>query len=98
MKRVRRTNEQWQVILDQWQESELTPKAFCSQQGITYPSFQAARQRLAGAFGNRRAKAQPVPTFINLEEIPAEGRSSASGWNITLRLGNGIELELSQSA
>ena len=38
-KRVRRSHEQWQEIVEQYQSSELSAPKFCAEHGISYASF-----------------------------------------------------------
>lgn len=43
----RRTQEQWQTILNNFQSSGLTAKIFCQRQKISYPSFVKWKQTLS---------------------------------------------------
>ena len=93
---TRRSSEQWQALIQQWQESGLSAPQFCEQHGIGYASFCNWRKRL---------NAQDVPgeessaeaQFIDLQSLTSDSADGAKGWNIVLSLGNGVELRLSQN-
>lgn len=87
----RRSLEQWQALIDQWQDSGLSARQFCSEQAVGYASFCAWRRRRAEI----SVASEPDARFIDLGAF-SEGLS-ASGWNIVLSLGDGIELRLSRS-
>ena len=44
---TRRTPEQWQALIQQWQDSELSAPQFCQQHDIGYASFCNWRKRLS---------------------------------------------------
>lgn len=91
---VRRSQAQWQAIIDEFQQSGLSGTKFCSKNTIPYASFSKWRQRLT----KRPAKSSEKPTtdFIDLGLL--HGHPNISGnWQITLKLGNGVELCLSQA-
>ena len=99
MKRIRRTHEQWLTIHADWKQSGLSAPAYCESAGISYPSFQNFRKRLERSeCGDSKTQLQSPPTFIDLGSLGTPSSSNASGWNIVLRLGNGVELELSQAS
>ncbi len=89
----RRSPEQWQALIDQWQSSGQSAAVFCEAQAIGYASFCSWRKRLAGDKASPTAADQDV-SFIDLSALSSsdEGRV----WNIVLSLGNGVELRLSQ--
>lgn len=89
---TRRTPEQWQAVVEQWQQSGQSARQFCQDQDVGYASFCQWRKR----FDSMPAGASPSPdaSFIDLASLgPASGEH---GWHIVLRLGNGVELTLSQ--
>lgn len=99
MKRIRRTHEQWLAIHSDWKQSGLSAPAYCENAGISYPSFQNSRKRLEKSErSDPRAQPQSPPMFLDLRSLERSDSSHASGWNIVLRLGNGVELELSQAS
>ncbi len=89
----RRTPEQWQALVDQWQSSGQSAARFCDAQAIGYASFCSWRKRLAGDQASPSAEDQDV-SFIDLSGLSSSGEGRA--WNIVLSLGNGVELRLSQ--
>lgn len=91
----RRRTEQWQSLVDQWQQSGQSAKQFCKEQAVGYASFCQWKRRLAHSDEKTTAEASsPEPSFIDLASL---GVSQPSGWHIVLSLGGGIELALSQS-
>jgi len=90
-----RSKEQWQVILDQWQSSGISVRQFCQDKSIPVSNFYNWRKRLITPQASSPANAaMPGPSFIDLSAL---AKSPDSGhWDITLRLGNGVELQLSQ--
>ncbi|MFY0678905.1 MAG: transposase, partial [Neptuniibacter sp.] len=94
---TRRTQDQWQAIIDQQQQSGITVQQFCTEHGINPASFYKWRQRLA----------EPQPahdtenpsSFIDLSALSSNRTLHSSPdkpWHIVLSLGNGVELRLSQ--
>lgn len=89
-----RSREQWQSIINDFAQSTLSAPAYCQQHDIPYGSFAKWRIRLSA----RLSQTDPVsaqPSFLDLSELsPAD---STAAWHITLKLGNGVELVLSQA-
>jgi putative transposase len=89
----RRTPEQWTASVTDFLESGLSAPNFCKQQNISYASFSKWRQRLATKnLDQVRDNDQPA-SFI---DVSAQVNESTH-WNITLNLGNGVELILTQT-
>ena len=86
-KPIRRTDTQWKAINEQYLASGLKIGEFCEQHGVSYQSFYGWRRK------NTDQK-QSSPDFIELSSL--ELASNHQGWNIVLRLGNGVELQLNQ--
>ena len=90
----RRTPEQWQALIDQWQSSGQSAARFCDAQAISYASFCSWRKRLADDQALPTAAANQEVSFIDLGALSSSGEGRA--WNIVLSLGTGVELRLSQ--
>lgn len=91
-KRQHRSRQEWQSLIDQHQQSGLSAAQFCKEQHIPYASFCNWKRRLqadANGITNETASSD----FIDLSSLSP---SANHGWRITLKLGNGVELELSQ--
>ena len=88
----RRTQADWQQIINQFQESGLSGARFCKQQEIPYASFSKWRQRLLGMSSEPASSLTQTqkPDFIDLTQLS----SACDGLSITLKLGNDIELLL----
>ena len=94
-RRVRRSSEQWQEVIHSQQQSGLSARAFCEQQqDIGYASFCNWRKRLSAVENQQGAcRSASDADFIDLSALPA---SQPSGWQIVLKLGDGMELSLSR--
>ena len=97
--------EQWTACLARFQDSGLTVAKFCEEEGVSAPSFYQWRRRLASAAkaggaarreGNARREmksARPLvesrngAAFQSVNVLPAAPAA-------TIRLANGIEIEL----
>lgn len=86
---TRRTPEQWQAIINDFSASDLSGAQFCKQKNIQYASFCKWRQRL---LNHQDVSAEPA--FLDLSSLA--GGATDPTWHITLKLGNGVELVLSQ--
>jgi putative transposase len=91
----RQSLEQWQVIIAAFHQSGISAPIFCKEQGISYASFCKWRHKIAEPASPIKGagEVRTTPSFIDLQTLAA---SSGSTWNITLKLGNGVELNLSQ--
>lgn len=92
----RRSTEQWQSLVDQWQQSGQSAKQFCKEQALGYASFCQWKKRLTQSDEKTTTAeaSSPEPSFIDLASL---GASQSGGWHIVLSLGGGVELTLSQS-
>ena len=88
----RKSLHDWQQIVDLWQHSGLATRQFCDQHHLSYESFCKWRRRLAATVdGTRSLHAEPA--FIDLSSL--RSTVTPAGWEIVLKLGNGVELHLS---
>ena len=85
----RRSAQQWQALVEQWQTSGQNASEFCREQNIGYASFCQWRKRLQQDTSSPSTDGTP---FIDLSSLANEERS----WQIVLSLGGGVELRLSQ--
>ncbi len=91
---TRRTPEQWQTLIQQWQDSGLSAPQFCLQHNIGYASFCNWRKRLATQ-ANHSDQPDEAVQFLDLQSLTDS--SGSRRWDIVLSLGNGVELRLSQN-
>ncbi len=90
-KNIHRTAEQWQQIIEEQLGSNLTQKAYCSEQGISLSTFTHWKRKL---LANDPTEADA--SWIDLTHGLSELAPPPSGWKIELDLGNGVVLRLSQ--
>lgn len=88
----RRTRDQWEQLVREWEQSGDSAKAFCTARAVGYASFCQWRKRLQPEEAYPKQEAE-VPSFIDLAALTGEG---SRAWRIVLSLGNGVELRLSQ--
>jgi len=82
-RRIRRSQTEWQQLIDDQTDSGQTQAAFCAANGISVASFQNWKRRLA-------AEVSPEPWL----ELGTLAQQSTSTWDIELQLGDGICLRL----
>lgn len=87
---TRRTAQQWQSLVAQWQRSGLSMARFCEDHDVGYASFCYWRKRLAEDNQSLASEA----SFVDLGALASSGVDG--GWHIVLSLGNGVELRLRQ--
>ena len=99
--RIRRSAEQWQSLLEQYERSGLSQAAFCQQEGLAIATFSKwlARSRHSELNPTKPAASTPAP-FVEVQRSPAEQAPLAppdSPVMIRLDLGAGIVLEVSRA-
>jgi putative transposase len=82
-KRIRRSPQQWQTIVDRQAASDLSARAFCDTHQFSYPVFCKWRKRLAST------DQVPLIDLSTLVDAP-----QVAQWDIELDLGQGMALRL----
>ena len=78
-RRMRRSEAEWQRLINEQADSGQTQAAFCAANGISVAGFRNWKHRLA-------AKVFPEPWL----ELGTLAQQSTSTWDIELQLGDGI--------
>ena len=90
----RRTREQWQVLVDEQAESELSVSKFCAQYDLTVSNFYLWRKKLSD---DSQSLAQQDNWLAF--DMPTSGNQSAgSTWEIELALPGGVVLRMNRAA
>ena len=93
--RRRRSRDEWAGVLERFRASDLSGRAFCTQEGLGYASFCAWRRKLAEELAMSAATSTPLQhcesAFIDLGPMAASG---AATWAVELELGGGVVLRL----
>ena len=89
IKYQRRSREEWQQVIEQFESSGQSGAAFCKAQSISYASFCQWKQTL---LAQPPASVPNGSAFVDLQSLVSRG----GAWKIVLRLGTDIELVLSQ--
>lgn len=99
MKRTRqkrKSQAQWQAIIEQYQASDVSGTQFCQAHDIAYGSFCKWRQRLLPQTRSP-VEGDGITSLAPFIDVSALTHSAEKPWHIILKLGNGIELCLSQA-
>ena len=83
--RIRRHRTEWQEIIRDWQQSNQSAPDYCLCNQLSYGSFSHWRRHLA----KDERVSQATNDFIDLTTLAP---TADAGWNITLKLGDGVEL------
>lgn len=91
--RIRRSPDQWQAIVDQFETSGLAQRAFCQQAGISYGTFSRWRRQLQTPDIQQVSSAPNADLFVELSE-EATGPVALQPWDVELQLGHDVFLRL----
>lgn len=95
-KYTRRSQEEWQALINQWQQSGLSATNFCKQHYLSRASFYKWRQRFEDSDNpSQKIPGAPAPDFIDITAL--NSTVDRQDWNIVLNLGDGLSLTLSHS-
>ena len=87
MANIRRTREQWQQLIDQQSQSELTINEYCTQHQITVSGFYQWRKKLN--------QSEPTGHDENWLSLPTMKPVADTGeWQIELMLPGGVILRM----
>jgi putative transposase len=93
MKRARRSSAQWQRLIAEQADSDLTQSAFCRARGISPSSLKYWKRRLAGLAASTVDVAGPG--FVELTAAVADDAvAGGHSWDVELDLGTGMVLRL----
>ena len=82
----------WPSIIANFAQTNQSGAAYCREHHLPYASFCKYRQALSQSNPKKSSRA---PTFIDLAALTSP-QNTAGLWSITLKLGNDVELQLSQ--
>lgn len=88
---VRRSREQWQCLIDEQHNGELTQREFCQQNSIAVSSFCNWKRRLS-----QEEATNPSTEDTRWLSLPEQLLPSPGNWRIELDLGGGLCLRLTQ--
>ena len=99
MYRPRRSSAEWQAIIDEQAQSDVSAKRFCAERDIGYPSFLSWKHKLSWA--ESAGSATGAPAFIELTgpivhhaTREVDDTQPSPGWLAELDLGGGICLRI----
>jgi transposase-like protein len=92
--RTRKTPEQLQKLVAQFNQSSLSSVEFCKTHGLAYSSFYKWCKKYNVSASVPVKNTPPSAQFIDLQALASPHQGA---WSIVLKLGNGVELLLSQA-
>jgi transposase-like protein len=92
--RTRKTPEQLQKLVAQFNQSTLSSVEFCKTHGLAYSSFYKWCKKYNAGKEAPVKNTSPSAQFIDLQALATPHHGA---WRIILKLGNGVELLLSQT-
>jgi len=95
-RRHRRTPEQWQELVTEFNASELSIGEFCDQRGLVQSTLKKWYKRFLDPVSTAGASFVEVSTSRSAADRPATVADDTP-WQVRLALGGGIVLELSRS-
>jgi transposase-like protein len=90
-RRIRRSREEWEVLVTRYEESGQTPERFCAEMGIGQSTLRRWCSRLrerSPAPGSRS------PVFVELPSEQKQPGSTAQPWEVEVQLGAEVVLRL----
>lgn len=93
VKKVRRSRQQWQQIVEQFERTDVSASVFCRQQSLAYQSFLKWRTLLQNEINQ-----SPISFVEIVPEPNADTPVNNVGWSVELDLGNSIVLRINQTA
>lgn len=85
MRRIRRSRDEWQKLIEAFDRSGQTAPAFCDQHQLGYGTFTKWRRLLSKPLGSI-----PESPLIELTRLP----SPLPSWNVELELGSEVVLRI----
>ncbi len=88
---IRRSPEQWQLIIDEQANSTLSQERFCEHKGLSFGTFQTWRKKLAKSASAEQDFVELARPATQAHTLPLD-----QGLCVRLELGAGVVLELSR--
>ena len=90
-RRIRRSREEWEVLVTRYEESGQTPERFCAEMGIGQSTLRRWCSRLRE---HPPVPGSHAPVFVELPSEQKRPGSTAHPWEVELQLGAGVLLRL----
>ncbi len=95
---ARRSASEWQELVEAYQRSGESRRAFCARHGVSVNTLAWWQWRLRqeSILTRRSSAASSVPLFVEVESAPTVGEQAGSPtpWDVELDLGGGMTLRL----
>ena len=93
-RRIHRSPEQWQALLDQYESSGLSQRAFCQQAGLSFGTFSRWRRSLLADKPPAETTGDGPELFVELANHRVGSPSASSDWDLELQLSEQVFLRL----
>ena len=93
-RRIHRSPEQWQALLNQYEASGLSQRAFCQQAGLSYGTFSRWRRRLLCDQPLAETASDAPELFVELASQSVGSPCTFSNWDVELQLSEQVFLRL----
>ncbi len=94
----RRSQTEWQTLIQEQQISGISAPAFCKQQAVAYPSFIQWKKKLGGSGTEPiRPSSEQAPSFVEItpiDELPVVDIAESRVCRVELDLGQGLQLRI----
>lgn len=90
-RQIRRSREEWEVLVTRYEESGQTPEQFCTEMGIGQSTLRRWCSRLRE---RSPVPGSQAPVFVELPSEQQRASSTAQPWEVELQLGAGVLLRL----
>lgn len=87
--RTRKSGAEWQALMHQYEQSNLTRKQFCAQQSLALSTFDYWRHKLRENHSGREDE-----IFVALSDEPRSVLPDKKSWDVELQLGPEVFLRL----
>ena len=91
--KVHRSAEQWQSLMQTYEDSGLSQQVFCQQNNIAQSTFYSWRSKLKKLSTNEFEPQTMQDSFIALGPPQATAKPD-NDWNVELSLANGVTIRL----
>ena len=95
---IKRTQEQWLALFDEYERSSLTIQDFCLKNSLSASNFYAWKAKLRPgrlrASSRSTTPAQTMPFIEIIQPTNNTAKTSQSNWTVELELGNNMILRV----
>lgn len=91
--KTRRSQDQWQLLLNQYDPQIMTVDEFCQQQKISQSTFYMWRKKLMPDIEENNS----IPLFVKIPQSISSPSPTTVPWDVELEIGGSIVLRIRKS-